>query len=124
MNLTFHLISKDFRYLQLYLSVWWGLVILQGIFIGSYPQDFLGEWKWEVPPVLFIGTVCSSGFLLVDTDLVSTRAKGLHSRKHRLLVKPTRIRQSVVGEQAIVSASCRGFSPPSWYRASYCLFVE
>ena len=50
MNLTLHLIGKDFRYLQLYLSVWWGLVILQAIFIGSYPQDFLGEWRWEVSP--------------------------------------------------------------------------
>ena len=50
MNLTFHLIGKDFLYLRLYLSVWWGLVILQAIFIGSYPQDFLGEWRWEVSP--------------------------------------------------------------------------
>ena len=50
MNLTLHLIGKDFLYLRLYLSVWWGLVILQAIFIGSYPQDFLGEWRWEVPP--------------------------------------------------------------------------
>ena len=50
MNLTLHLIGKDFLHLRLYLSVWWGLVILQAIFIGSYPQDFLGEWRWEVSP--------------------------------------------------------------------------
>ena len=50
MNLTLHLIGKDFLHLRLYLSVWWGLVILQAIFIGSYPQDFLGDWRWEVSP--------------------------------------------------------------------------
>ena len=31
MNLTLHLIGSDFRYLRLFLSVWWGLVILQAV---------------------------------------------------------------------------------------------
>ena len=43
MNLTLHLIASDFRNLRLYLSVWSGLVILQAVLIGSFPQLSLGE---------------------------------------------------------------------------------
>lgn len=45
MNLTRHLIAGDFRNLRLYLSVWSGLVILQAVLIGSFPQHSLGEWR-------------------------------------------------------------------------------
>ena len=45
MNLTIHLIASDFRNLRLYLSVWSGLVILQAVLIGSFPQHSLGEWR-------------------------------------------------------------------------------
>ncbi|MCY3757835.1 MAG: hypothetical protein OXG96_08945, partial [Acidobacteria bacterium] len=45
MNLTLHLIAKDFRYLRLYLSLWSGLVILQAVLIGAFPQPAPGEWR-------------------------------------------------------------------------------
>ena len=45
MNLTLHLIAGDFRNLRLYLGVWSGLVILQAVLIGSFPQHSLGEWR-------------------------------------------------------------------------------
>ena len=112
MNLTLHLIGKDFLYLRLYLSVWWGLVILQAIFVGSYPQDFLGEWRWEVPPSFLLHLFAVLEICLLTVDHLSTGAEGLNRRKHRLLVKPPRIRQAVVGEQAIVPASYGGSSRP------------
>lgn len=43
MNRTLHLFANDFHYLRLYLSVWLGLVILQAVLIGSFPQLSLGE---------------------------------------------------------------------------------
>ena len=45
MNLTLHLIANDFRYLRLYLSLWSGLVILQAVLIGAFPQHAPGEWR-------------------------------------------------------------------------------
>ena len=45
MNLTLHLIANDFRYLRLYLSLWSGLVILQAVLIGAFPQPAPGEWR-------------------------------------------------------------------------------
>ena len=46
MNLTLHLIGKDFLYLRLYLSAWWGLVILQAVLVGYAPHlspDYPGD---------------------------------------------------------------------------------
>lgn len=40
MNLILHVIGNDLRYLRLFLTVWLGLVILQAVLIGSYPQHF------------------------------------------------------------------------------------
>ena len=45
MNRTLHLVANDFRYLRLYLSVWSGLVILQAVLIGAFPQHAPGEWR-------------------------------------------------------------------------------
>ena len=42
MNLTLHLIAKDFRYLRLYLSLWSGLVILQAVIDRGIPTACSG----------------------------------------------------------------------------------
>ena len=45
MNRILHLVAGDFRNLRLYLSVWSGLVILQAVLIGAFPQHAAGEWR-------------------------------------------------------------------------------
>ena len=48
MNLTLYMFAKDFRFLRLFLSLWLGLVILQAVLIGSFPQHAPGEWgEWR-----------------------------------------------------------------------------
>ncbi len=50
MKLILRVIGNDLRYLRLFLSVWWGLVILQAVLIRFYPQH-LSSWKgWLISP--------------------------------------------------------------------------
>ena len=70
MNLTRHLIANDFRYLRLYLSVWWALLVLQSVLIGSYAQLFSGERPWLFSPA-FLGLLVAILKLCLLTLIVS-----------------------------------------------------
>ena len=70
MNLTRHLIANDFRYLRPYLSVWWALLILQAILMGSYAQLFSGERMWLFSPS-FLGLLVAILKLCLLTLIVS-----------------------------------------------------
>ena len=70
MNLTLHLIGSEFRYLRLFLSVWWGLVILQAVLIGSHPQLFSGGRPWLISPT-FLAMLVAILKLCLLTVIVS-----------------------------------------------------
>ena len=70
MNLTRHLIANDFRYLRLYLSAWWALLILQAVLIGSYAQLFPGDGPWLFSPA-FLGLLVAILKLCLLTLIVS-----------------------------------------------------
>lgn len=70
MNLTRHLIANDFRYLRPYLSVWWALLILQAVLMGSYAQLFSGERMWLFSPS-FLGLLVAILKLCLLTLIVS-----------------------------------------------------
>ena len=52
MNQTLNLIANDFRYLRLFLGLWLGLVILQAVLVGSYPQSFSSRGVWPFGPTV------------------------------------------------------------------------
>ena len=70
MNLTRHLIANDFRYLRSYLSVWWALLILQAVLMGSYAQLFSAEGMWLFSPS-FLGLLVAVLKLCMLTLIVS-----------------------------------------------------
>lgn len=72
MNLTRHLIANDLRYLRLFLSVWWALLVLQAVLVGSYAQLFSSEGisTWPVTPA-FLGLLVAILKLCLLTLIVS-----------------------------------------------------
>ena len=74
MNLTRHLIADDFRYLRLYLSAWWALLISQAVLMGSYAQLFSGEGMWLFSPS-FLGLLVAILKLCLLTLIVSAAVR-------------------------------------------------
>ena len=70
MKLTLHLIANDFRYLRLYLSLWWALLVLQAVLIGSYAKLFPGGWAGPIGPN-FLGLLVAILKLCLLTLIVS-----------------------------------------------------
>ena len=70
MNLTLRLIGSDFRHLRLFLSVWWGLVILQAVLIAFHPQLFSSGRPWLISPT-FLAMLVAILKLCLLTVIVS-----------------------------------------------------
>ena len=104
MNLTLHIMGRDFHYPYLLLSLagWWALVILQGVLIGTFAplphQSFAFEMMSQVFLSLLVWLVAILKIALLALIVSQLVQKDSMVGSTRLLVEPPHFREPPAGE--------------------------